>query len=138
MDEDAARAQAQQLFQVKEMDYNPRRPFYLTLGALALVGLIYGGYVWWQMQPKQNFALAQAQPRPIVTPAQPAVPPAPAVAGPPGRFWTGHMNEGSRAGGPRCTSGGRDYRAISAHLSLISAALHGPPSRATPEVSAIL
>src|ERR1041384_7658203 len=27
------RAQAQQLFQVKEMDYNPRRPFYLTLGA---------------------------------------------------------------------------------------------------------
>ena len=59
------RAQAQQLFQVKEMDYDPRRPFYLTLGALALVGLIYGGYVWWQMQPKQNFALAQAQPRPI-------------------------------------------------------------------------
>ncbi len=35
----AERAQAQQLFQVKEMDYNPRRPFYLTLGALALVGL---------------------------------------------------------------------------------------------------
>src|SRR5262245_58884770 len=26
------RAQAEQLFQVKEMDYNPRRPFYLTLG----------------------------------------------------------------------------------------------------------
>jgi len=78
------RAQAQQLFQVKEMDYDPRRPFYLTLGALALVGLVYGGYVWWQMQPKQNFALAQAQPRPIVTPAQPPVPPAPAVAGPPG------------------------------------------------------
>src|SRR5437879_5990359 len=34
----AERAQAQQLFQVKEMDYNPRRPFYLTLGALVRVG----------------------------------------------------------------------------------------------------
>src|SRR5437879_2913649 len=32
----SARAQAQQMFEVKEMDYNPRRPFYLTLGLLAL------------------------------------------------------------------------------------------------------
>src|SRR6267378_790635 len=47
----AERAQAQQLFQVKEMDYNPRRPFYLSLGALALVGLSYAGYVWWQLRP---------------------------------------------------------------------------------------
>jgi Tfp pilus assembly protein PilF len=76
------RAQAQQLFQVKEMDYDPRRPFYLSLATLALVGLVYGGYVWWQMQPKQNFALVEAQPRPIGTPAQPPVPPAPAVAAP--------------------------------------------------------
>jgi Tfp pilus assembly protein PilF len=76
------RAQAQQLFQVKEMDYDPRRPFYLSLATLALVGLVYGGYVWWQMQPKQNFALAEAQPRPIGAPAQPPVPPAPAVAAP--------------------------------------------------------
>jgi tetratricopeptide (TPR) repeat protein len=78
----AERAQAQQLFQVKEMDYNPQRPFYLTLATLALVGLGYGGYVWWQMQPKRNFALAEAQPRSIATPAQPTVPPAPAVAAP--------------------------------------------------------
>ncbi len=74
------RAQAQQLFQVKEMDYDPRRPFYLTLAALALVGLCYGGYVWWQMRPKQNFAVAEAQPRPVGAPAQP---PAPATAAPP-------------------------------------------------------
>src|SRR5207245_79100 len=46
------RAQAQQLFQVKEMNYDPQRPFYLTLAALALAGLCYGGYVWWQMRPK--------------------------------------------------------------------------------------
>jgi Flp pilus assembly protein TadD len=76
------RARAQQLFQVKEMDYNPRRPFYLTLAALGLVGLVYGGYVWWQMQPKQNFALAEAQPRPTGTPAQPAVAPTPVAAAP--------------------------------------------------------
>jgi tetratricopeptide (TPR) repeat protein len=78
------RAQAQQLFQVKEMDYNPRRPFYLSLAALALVGMGYGSYVWWQLRPKQpNYALVEAQPRPIATPAPPVVPPAPGPASPP-------------------------------------------------------
>ena len=50
------RAQAQQLFQVKEMDYNPWRPFYLTLTALALVGVGYGGYLWWQLRPKSTLS----------------------------------------------------------------------------------
>ena len=66
------RAQAQQLFQVKEVDYNPRRPFYLTLGALALVGLGYGGYVWWQMRPKYAIPPVELQARPVATPAPPA------------------------------------------------------------------
>jgi Flp pilus assembly protein TadD len=66
----AERAQVQQLFQVKEMDYNPRRPFYLTLGALALVGLGYGGYVWWQMRPKYSIPPVEMQARPVATPAQ--------------------------------------------------------------------
>src|SRR5882762_9783059 len=74
----AERAQAQQLFQVKEMDYNPRRPFYLTLGALALVGLGYGGYVWWQMQPR--YSPVQTQARPVAAPAQSAATPAPVAA----------------------------------------------------------
>ena len=43
---------ARRLFEVKEIDYNPRRPFYLTLVALGVVGVAYGGYVWWQLQPK--------------------------------------------------------------------------------------
>src|SRR5258706_12870270 len=73
----AERAQAQQLFQVKEMDYNPRRPFYLTLGALALVGLGYGGYVWWQMQPRYSAAPVQTQARPVAAPAQSAAGSAP-------------------------------------------------------------
>jgi Flp pilus assembly protein TadD len=76
----AERAQAEQLFQVKEMDYNPRRPFYLTLGALALVGLCYAGYVWWQMRPKYAIPPAEMQARPVATPAQSAAAPAPAAA----------------------------------------------------------
>ncbi|TMG94359.1 MAG: tetratricopeptide repeat protein, partial [Betaproteobacteria bacterium] len=66
----AERAQAQQLFQVKEMDYNPRMPFYLSLAALALVGLGYGGYVWWQMRPKYSVPPVEMQARPVATPAQ--------------------------------------------------------------------
>ncbi|HMH20011.1 MAG TPA: tetratricopeptide repeat protein [Burkholderiales bacterium] len=84
MDESARideRAQAQQLFQVKEMDYNPRRPFYLTLGALALVGLGYAGYVWWQMRPKTSLVRTDAQPA-IAARVQPAAPQTPAVAPP--------------------------------------------------------
>ncbi|TMH79511.1 MAG: tetratricopeptide repeat protein [Betaproteobacteria bacterium] len=74
----AERAQAQQLFQVKEMDYNPRRPFYLTLGALALAGVCYAGYVWWQMRPKYAIP-PELQARPVATPAPPAVASAPAA-----------------------------------------------------------
>ncbi len=74
----AERAQAQQLFQVKEMDYNPRRPFYLTLGALAFVGLCYAGYVWWQMRPKYAIP-PELQARPVATPAPPAAASAPAA-----------------------------------------------------------
>ncbi len=86
----AERAQAQQLFQVKEMDYNPRRPFYLTLGALAVVGLGYGGYAWWQMRPKYSIPPVEMQASPVATPAQSATasasvaaPSQPAAAPPP-------------------------------------------------------
>lgn len=74
------RAQAEQLFQVKEMDYNPRRPFYLTLSALGIVAAGYGGYVWWQMQPRYSLATAAA---PVAASAQVAAAPAPAQAPPP-------------------------------------------------------
>src|SRR5690349_19192412 len=94
------RAQAQQLFQVKEMDYNPRRPFYFTLCALVLVAVGYGGYVWWQMRPHYSFSPAAAQaaavaaapvqavpapPPPVQAPSQPVavrVEPAPASSVP--------------------------------------------------------
>ena len=67
------RAQAEQLFQVKEMDYNPLRPFYLTLCALGVATAGYGGYVWWQMRPQYQFPAAAAS-----SPAPAAVAPAPA------------------------------------------------------------
>jgi Tfp pilus assembly protein PilF len=87
----AGRAQAEQLFQVKEMDYNPRRPFYLTLGALGVIATGYGGYVWWQMQQHYSYAAGQVVPGAPVTqgaaapaispaPSQPAVPGVPAQA----------------------------------------------------------
>src|SRR5436190_14191052 len=85
------RAQAQQLFQVKEMDYNPRRPFYLTLGALVVVGLGYAGYVWWQMRPRYSVPPVEMQARPVAMPAQsvtastPAAAPAPAPQAAPAR-----------------------------------------------------
>jgi len=68
------RAQAEQLFQVKEMDYNPRRPFYLTIGALGVAAASYVGYVWWQTRPQYSF------PAPTATSSAPA--PAPVAQAP--------------------------------------------------------
>ena len=77
------RAQAQQLFQVKEMDYNPRRPFYFTIGALAVVAAGYGGYVWWQMRPHYSFSPTVAQaPTAAAAPVQAAAAPPPVQAPP--------------------------------------------------------
>jgi len=73
------RAQAEKLFKVKEVDYNPRRPFYLTLAALGVVAVAYGGYVWWQMQP--HYAVAGGQAAPGAQTSQVAA--APAVEAPP-------------------------------------------------------
>lgn len=74
---------AKRLFEVKEMDYNPRRPFYLTLVALGVAGIGYGGYVWWQLQPKSTFnpvALHDSQPQaaeriPLQAPLPPSTAP---------------------------------------------------------------
>jgi tetratricopeptide (TPR) repeat protein len=77
----AERAQAQQVFEAKEMDYNPRRPFYLTVSALVLIGAGYGGYVWWQMQPRYSYSVAQTQPR-AAEAAPPAAPQPPVTAVP--------------------------------------------------------
>jgi len=66
-----SQAAARQMFEAKEMDYNPRRPFYITIGVLILCGSGYGGYVWWQMQPRSlyNSAAAKSPPKGNVEPA---------------------------------------------------------------------
>ena len=74
-----ARDAARQMFEVKEVDYNPKRPFYITIGALVTAGLGYGGYVWWQMQPHYavNTAAVQSAPKAVPRPASPATPASP-------------------------------------------------------------
>jgi len=81
----AAREAVRQVFEAKQMDYNPRRPFYITLGALAALAVGAGGYFWWQLQPKTSFAVAKAPPPAAIQQPAPAAPAAPAlgVATPP-------------------------------------------------------
>jgi len=79
------RKQAQQLFEAKELDVNPRKPFYFTVGGLGLFALGTVGYFWYEMQPKTNYKipppLAQSAPAPVgAAPAAPAaVAPEPAT-----------------------------------------------------------
>ena len=61
---------AKQMFEAKEVDYNPRRPFYITIGVLVLCGAGYGGYVWWQMQPRSIYNAAAVKSQPARTPEQ--------------------------------------------------------------------
>jgi Flp pilus assembly protein TadD len=72
------RKQAQQLFEAKEMDVNPRKPFYITLAALGVFALGAVGYIWYEMQPKNNYTV----PPPSAQSAQPAVAPPPMAAAP--------------------------------------------------------
>jgi tetratricopeptide (TPR) repeat protein len=75
------RKQAQQLFEAKELDVNPRKPFYFTVGGLVLFALGTVGYFWYEMQPKNNYKipppLAQSAPAPVG-----AAPAAPVAAAP--------------------------------------------------------
>jgi tetratricopeptide (TPR) repeat protein len=50
------------VFEAKQMDYNPKRGYYATLGLLGLLGLGVAGYFWWEMQPKSGFVVANAPP----------------------------------------------------------------------------
>jgi hypothetical protein len=73
----AQRDAARQMFEAKEVDYNPRKPFYLTIAGLVTAGACSGGYVWWQMQPRYavNTAAVQNAPK-----GPPPVAPAPVAA----------------------------------------------------------
>ena len=47
--EDQERSTARQLFEAKSVDYNPRRPFFIAVGALAVVGVAIAGYFAYQI-----------------------------------------------------------------------------------------
>lgn len=76
---DADREAARQIFEAKEVEYNPKRNFYITIGVLLTAGAGYGGYVWWQLQPKWSYNPAAVQAASKGAPA-PAAPAAPATA----------------------------------------------------------
>ena len=75
---DADREAARQIFEAKEVEYNPKRNFYITIGVLLTAGAGYGGYVWWQLQPRWSYNPAAVQvaskgapaPAATATPAQ--------------------------------------------------------------------
>ena len=72
---------ARKMFEAKEVDYNPKRPFYITLGLLGLAAVGYGGYLWWQLQPKYSVNTAAIQNAPKSAPiARPSVAPPPEAA----------------------------------------------------------
>ena len=77
--ETAERKQAQQLFEAKELDVNPRKPFYFTVGALCLFALGTVGYFWYQLQPKNTYKLPPPSAQPASQPvaAAPAAPASP-------------------------------------------------------------
>ncbi|HLB13850.1 MAG TPA: tetratricopeptide repeat protein, partial [Burkholderiales bacterium] len=75
--EEQDRLSARQLFEAKDMDYNPRRPFFIAVGALGVGALAVIGYFLFQIYaPRPSFYTgAGAKPTPIAAaPAAPAVP----------------------------------------------------------------
>lgn len=67
----AERDAARQLFEAKEVEYNPKRSFHITIGVLVAAGAGYGGYVWWQLQPKSAYNPAAVQGAAKSAPAAP-------------------------------------------------------------------
>ncbi len=86
----AERSAARQLFEAKEVEVNPKRNFYITIGVLLAAGAGYAGYVWWQLRPPSAYTAAAVQsaakgapaPAAQADQAPAAQPPAPAPAAP--------------------------------------------------------
>jgi tetratricopeptide (TPR) repeat protein len=87
------------MFEAKEMDYNPRRPFYITVGVLVVCAASYGGYVWWQMQPRSLYNAAAIKAAPKAAEANVANAP-PGAAAPGGASDGGAPPAGDQAGAP--------------------------------------
>lgn len=78
-DRDAAR----QLFEAKGVDYDPYRFIKIILGVAVGVAVAYGGYLYYQLQPRSAMVVNTSPPPPPAAVAQAPVPaPAPIVAAP--------------------------------------------------------
>lgn len=82
--QDEDRASARQLFEAKSGDYEPRRPFYLVVGALGVATLAVVGYFAYQvLAPRPSFYTGPAGGKPAAPPpAVAAAPPPPAAPAP--------------------------------------------------------
>ena len=125
MDSDGAaeRDAARQLFEAKEVEYHPKRNFYITLGVLITVAAGYGGYVWWELQPKSAYSAAalqaaakSARTAPIARAPEAAQPPPPAAASSPS---------------PAAAASSPSPRATASGPQLPTAPQSGPPPVAT-------
>ncbi len=73
--EEQDRLSARQLFEAKDMDYNPRRPFFIAVGALGVGALAVIGYFLFQIYaPRPSFYAGPAAGKstPIATPPAPS------------------------------------------------------------------
>jgi len=132
-------AAAKQMFDAKGLeDYNPRKPFYYTVGALAVFAVGTIAYFWWQLQPRYivaptAVANAPARPAPISAPPASAAPAADPFANPgPGPGPGGEaLGQAAPAGAPAAKTGtGPTAPAAAAAASVPTAA--APPSSAPP------
>jgi len=65
-EQQSERDAARQLFEAKAADFDPRRPFKITLVALGAAAIAIGVYFWWQTQPR-SLQVAQRPPEPPAT-----------------------------------------------------------------------
>lgn len=133
-DEVAARQAARQVFEAKQRDYNPRRPFHVLLGLLGLAVVGTAGYFWWQLQPKTSFVVANpsaAQPAPPDALRAPATLPVESPA---------HATAPAPAPAPTTATAALPAPAAQSAVpppSAVSSIAAAPPSAASPRVETL-
>lgn len=142
------RQAARQVFEAKQLDYNPRRPFFFTLGALGVFALGAIGYFVYQIQtpsatftqarPGATTATAPAAPTAsTTTPAPRAIAPAPpSTSEPPPAAATPPATPAVTAAAPAPSTPAPGAATPSAPAPTVAAAKSAPPLIAVPDLKA--